>query len=264
MTKFVGVSKTARRITLKRSECDAEAIVEVREVLRQRTRVAFTLAKDGAAFGSGPLVVQLYDDEAPVGAEAFRSMALAVGARLSSLQPGVRADFRAATRALIAREEVTSSRNSPGLVTLSGSGFSISLHAPPRGDQLVGVVTSGLDIVTALCSLPCGEDGTPIATVLLCAGCTLVSGAGDGAELALALSHAERAAQAASSEAQRGESAAETRRRLDAESTENRQNTAAAVAVAMQKKRKRSTPPSARGGMLAQLMPDEDSDSDPD
>lgn len=287
MTKFVGVSKTARRKTtfsetaadrrlaLAMHSVNGEPIAQAEEAagaaevrVAPRTRVAFLLARDGAAFGAGPVVVQLFDDEAPAGAQAFRLMVLAEGSRLNALQPGVRADFQAAAQCSLQREEVSVSLDSPGLVSVCSSGFSLSLRAPPRGQQVVGLLTSGLQTLTDLCSIHCGEGGAPTSNVLVCAACTLLNGASDGAELALALSHEDKAAQAARAVEQRSETVAQTRTRLGAESRAQRQSVSAAVELALQQSKKPRLAPAAqsvKGMMFAELLgPDSEDEPETD
>ena len=152
---------------------------------------------------------------------------------------------------------------------LTGSGFCLSLQAAPPGLQVAGqVLGSGLSVLEALTRLPCVEGGRPASAVLVCSATTVLhAGGGDGAVLALALSHEERAAQAARAASERAEAPVETRVRLASESAALRAAVSEAVEQGQQRaanSHRRAPAAGARGMLAAFSIPSDDSGGDED
>ncbi len=296
MTKFVGVAKGSRhsrpqstgadrRVALAMFQLTGEhpsALEEVTEGTAlavpeaSRTQVHFIFAADGAPFGE-PVVVELFDDKAPESAQAFRARALGAardaaarafeGAAVARVAENARVDVGepAGKPSGAAQLEDDSLRhNAPGLVSVplcAPSCFSILLQACPSLDgrqQVVGRVMSGLGTVEELSREPADEHGKPKRLLLVCAAGTFVAGSsGFGTDRVLALCAETKAQQATKAAAQRAETPAQTRARLQQESVAARNAVSDAVKEALNSNKRQKTGAEVagpRGGMFGALL----------
>jgi len=240
----------------------------------------------------GTLVVEVFEDIVPAAGKAFVLRATGGGAGLGGLVryenteihrvvPGVRIDggqqsVSNGKTGAVPLEQTAAGRGLPhaaGAVSLSAQGptFTVAVAACPHLDgeqQVVGRVTSGMDVLEKLSETKVDDDFAPFERVYVgtCGVCGPGGPRGEGAALAAAL-RAERAAAAAKRAAEeRRETKEETKARLARESDALGAGIKRSLADGLRKEgEKRGAKKMKKGGMLDAVLgdvPSDDSDDD--